>query len=82
MGPIVEKVEGQDVVAGRVRFLASWVETNGNVRGQTCKTRKEADRLFAFVKEQDTTAFAEIRRIGTCVENYVRPNVGIQTKSN
>lgn len=72
MGPIVEAVDGQDLIAGRVKFLASWVETNGNVRGQTCKTREEADRLFKFVSEQETTAFVEIRRIGTCVDSYYR----------
>lgn len=72
MGPIVEKIDGQDIVAGRVRFLASWVETNGNVRGQTCKTREEADRLFDFVCTQETTAFAEVRKIGSAVREYSR----------
>jgi len=51
------------------KFLVTWIEAIGFIRGQATKTREEADRLFEHVKSTDAQ-YCEIRRIGSLVAKF------------
>jgi len=60
----------------RPRFLVSWVEGDDNgpgmVRGQTCLTRDDADRLMKHLQTLPTTLYCENRKIGAKLGSYSR----------
>lgn len=53
----------------RMKFLVSWIEPAGLVRGQTSKNWEEAERLFNHLVDADSAVYVEIRRIGSVVKN-------------
>lgn len=52
-------------VLKRPKFLVSWVEANGNPRGQTCMNREEANRLVEHVVATGDYIIIESRIIGS-----------------
>lgn len=56
----------------RPKFLVSWVEDSGMVRGQTVMDKAEASRLIKHLSELPTTLYAETRRIGTKIGSYAK----------
>lgn len=59
----------------RPKFLVSWIEESGIVRGQTVMDRAEASRMIAHLSSLETTLFAEIRRIGSQISSFSRKKV-------
>lgn len=56
----------------RPKFLVSWMEDSGLVRGQTVMDRAEASRMIAHLSTLETTMYAETRRIGSKVGSFSR----------
>lgn len=48
------------------KFLVTWVDSAGNIRGQATKIKTDAKRMFDFVIEQGAQ-WAEVRKIGSVV---------------
>lgn len=51
------------------KFLVTWIEASGNVRGQATKLRADADRMFNHVCECGAQ-YAEIRKLGSVVKDF------------
>lgn len=60
--PAVDKIANEN---HRPRFLVSWVEANGNPRGQTCMNREDVDRLVDHVISTGDYIIIEARVIGS-----------------
>lgn len=55
------------------KFLVTWVEGNGFIRGQATKTAEEADRMFSHITSGTDASYAEVRKIGPLVKHWSRP---------
>ena len=54
------------------KFLVTWIEDNGFIRGQTAKTSEEAWRCFDHVTKNTNPQYAEIRHIGARITSFYR----------
>ncbi|MDE2019931.1 MAG: hypothetical protein KGJ13_06335 [Patescibacteria group bacterium] len=53
------------------KYLVTWIEGNGFIRGQATQSRAEADRLFEHVATTDAS-YCEVARIGPRVRHFDR----------
>ncbi len=61
------------------KFLVTWVEANGTIRGQAVKTEDDANRMYDWLTSQETLPqAAEIRRIGRCLRSFTGPTPKVQ----
>lgn len=47
----------------QMRFLVTWIDKDGNPRGQTTKTKPDAVRMYEWICGGDAR-YAEIRKLG------------------
>lgn len=53
------------------KFLITWIEHSGFIRGQATKTKGDADRIFDTICASDPPPqYAEIRRIGNLYRKF------------
>lgn len=69
----------------RPKFLVSWVELNGNPRGQTCMDREEVNRLVDHIVSLKEYIIIDARHIGAAVRfhrnhEYVAPPMPAEPK--
>lgn len=56
----------------RPKFLVSWMEESGIIRGQTVMNHEEASRMITHLSTLETTLYAETRRIGSKLGSFSR----------
>jgi len=59
------------------KFLVTWIQANGEIRGQAVKTKADGERMFHHLKSTDAQ-YIEVRKIGSVVFRFGHDTTGLQ----
>ena len=59
------------------KYLVTWIEKDGEIRGQSCQDYEGAHRLFNHIENTEAT-YCEVRRIGRIVLEFDMTQKGVK----